>query len=232
MSDTFEITSRITDEISEFLDEIGVDPVQYEYEYNYDEEDRVYSAKVRLLRGDVEGVCASFSEYQDEFSDHLTVSFPDIEVQLTLLVGGCSDTTGCPDDEYAEDEYDTLSTDNYDDLSEEAYGILDDTDSRDTDSVERQYADEGLSIVDEDDEDPFYTEEVEKRRVKYPTEYDTDDDDEDEDDDEDYSPRRSRKSRTARFEDEEDDRSDDAYRPSAEDMEDLWAAFGSSNDEY
>lgn len=225
MSDTFEIVSRITDEISEFLDDIGIDPIQYEYDYSYDEDNKIYSASVRVIRGEIEGVCDAFSGYQEEFADHMAVSFPEIEVKLTLLIGGSLSATDGSDisAEEDEEEYETLSTeeDSGDGEDDGPFDIYDDEDSADTDSVERQYEDEGLCIVDEDDEDQFYTEEIEKIKFKHPEEYIEDDDDEDED----YRYSRSR-SRTGGT--KSDELEDEAYRPSAEDMEDLWSTFGVS----
>lgn len=197
----FELISRITDEISMFLDDIGVDPGACSYDYNFDSELRRYTAVVALRSPVDEDILEEFNENQYEFADHMDAAFPGTTVSLTVTVEDSGYGAG-----YA-------SLDSMDSSAEDY--LLDDSDSYsdDIDSAERQYAEEGLTIVCEGDDDEDY--------VMLPDDPDGDDDDEgSEDDDSELD-----------YLDELESDETDGYTPSAEDMEELWSAFGVSEDE-
>ena len=191
MSDDFEIISMITDEIYSFIEEIGVEPTQYSYEYSFDPDNSRYRALVRILSGSVDGVADAFAEYQYEFASHMSATFPGVEVLLTVQAEDGAEITESADDT------DMLLAAVVDGVDE------DDISTEDIDSIERQYEDEGLYVIDEDDVEAFHIDEQ--------------DDEDDELEDEGIF--------TEARESDEDD-----YRPSAEDMEDLWRTFGGDDE--
>lgn len=205
MDDNFELVSTITQEIYDFIEEIGVEPGRFSYSYSFDAEDNSYAATVKLPYGVDDDVIESFSEYQYEFSGHMAATFPGVEVTLTLEI----DDADIVFDPEERDSFLALATDD---------GCLDDADAEYTDSVERQYADEGLNIIDEDDDAQFCTDEVDSeellRRATAGVSESTDDGDDPFSDDLVSSPL---------------DEDADDYRPSAEDMEELWRSFGSGD---
>lgn len=211
MDEDFELISMITDEIYDFLGDIGIEPVQFSYDDFFDAEDNAYRAVVRVTKGPIDGVMDAFVEYQDEFSSHMSALFPGVEVSLILEV---------EDDEVSGD-YGARSVEFMGEDDEDT-NCLDDENAEHTDSVERQYEDEGLNIIDEDDETQFCTDEellekvIDKRRSEYDPEYDDADDDPLLDDSI-YRPQSD---------------VDEDYSPSAEDMEDLWRSFGEQGDDY
>jgi hypothetical protein len=165
-----------------------LEPTEYALAVNQDISNRRYSYVISLRTSDVEEVIDAFVSDREEFADHLKSQFPDVDVTL-VMKGDDWDTEISVVDDDEEDEF-------------TEYCGVDDEDTSVTDSAERQYAEEGLTIVDEDDEDdPFIMPEL-----------DDDSCPEDEEEDE-YAGGKY-------------DESFDPYTPSADDMEDLWAAFG------
>lgn len=205
----FETTSMITDEISSFLDDLGLSTTDYEFDYQWDSEDRRYSATAVIKSEDVEDIMAMFGEDREEFAEHLQSTFPDIDVVLLLK--------GYDSDGYISEE--DADEDNFEDIN--FFSSRDDDDCEDTDSAELQYEEEGLTIMEElDAEDDDGIEGFAGGRpVRVSVEVTEDDEDADIDDETYLDPISS----------EEDDY--DSYSPDPEDMEDLWSAFGVAEDE-
>lgn len=194
----FELISRITDEISMFLDEIGVDPRSCSYDYVYDPDMRSYSAVVVLKSPVDEDIITEFNDNQEEFADHLDVTFPGVSVSLTAKIEDTEYGAGYATLDGVQDADMNFMADASDEYADEI------------DSAEKQYEEEGLTIISDDADDEEY--------ILIPGDDSEDDEDDDDEDSElDYlAPQ---------------DDEDDGYTPSAEDMEELWSAFGVTDDE-
>ena len=210
-SNVSELELEIDSELQLFLDtELGLDQSLYEFDtaltcidgrfkYRYD-------AMIRLLDEDAEDFLEEFTDNADEIYAHLSFKFPGVRFELTVEAGDVQVKAA----EASED----------DELDIESDGDPD-TDENE-DSVEQQYTEEGMTIVDD----------IEATSAQV-YERGEEDEDEDENEDEDEKPmRRKHKSDVNDELDEIDLEDEDDYVPDDEDREELWKAFGDFEDAH
>ena len=205
-STTEELEIDITAELQMFLDgELGLES-GYELEtdlsaivgqFRYK-----YTAHIRLLDEAAHEFLDVFADNADELYDHLEFKFPRVKFNISLEV---SDTIIAPEVEEGD------GVESSDDPNE------DDQDEDDEPTLEEQYAEEGLRVVDdiEETESPVFER--------------GESEDEEDDDFEEEKPKRKKANTEEELEDidlEEDD-----YVPDAEDREELWKAFGDFDEE-
>ena len=197
----YEVMSSITSDIQGFLLDMGADAGSFEYEHTI-KGNKYYLAEVRFIGEDAADLATAIAEDIYELQEHLRAMYPDVTVTISL---------NTDDDEYLVEEQ------TIEELLEDIGVDLDSEDADETDNASKQYEEEGLHIICEDDEDIDFIETVDR------------DGDEDDDDFEDEV----RASGTHRVNDDEgfyEEEDEDEYIPSDEDREELWKAFG--GDEY
>jgi hypothetical protein len=197
----YEIMSNITSDIQGFLMDAGAEGGSFEYEHTI-KSDKLYIAEVRFLGEDAEDLAVAVAEDIYELQEHLRTTYPEVTVTISL---SADDAEYLVEDQSVEDLLDDLCS------------PIDAEDADTTDDVDRQYEEEGLHIICEDDEDVDFIEEIGE--------------DEDEELEDDFSDTRARRAVVA--DDDEgfyEEESDEEYIPSEEDREELWRAF--SGDDY
>lgn len=199
----YEVMSSITSDIQGFLLDMGADADSFEYEHTI-KNDKSYIAEVRFIGEDAGDLASAVSEDIYELQEHLRTMYPEVTVTISLSTD---------DSEYLVEER------SIEELLEDLCIETDNEDADEIDNVGKQYEEEGLHIVCEDDEDIDFIETV-------------DPDSEDEDDDFEAVVTKSRSRRAAEDDDEGfyEEEDDEEYIPSDEDREELWKAFG--GDEY
>ena len=196
-----EVMSAITSDIQGFLLDMGAEAGSYEYDHAV-RGGKAYTVEIRVLGEEASELAEERAENIYELQEHLRITYPEVRVVMTLTT---------VDDEYLVEEEEELE----DLIAEICESVDSDEDAAATDNAERQYEEEGLRIIDEDDETIDFVEEL-------------GDDDDDDFEDEVPRRRRSRASEDDGFYEEEEE---EEYIPSEEDREELWKMFGGADDE-
>lgn len=196
----YEMMSNITSDIQGFLLDAGAEEGSFEYEHTI-KSDKLYIAEVRFLGEDAEDMAVAVAEDIYELQEHLRATYPEVTVTISL---------SADDAEYLVEEQ------SVEDMIDDLCSSIDAEDADTTDDVDRQYEEEGLHIICEDDEDVDFIEEVGE--------------DEDEELEDDFSDTQTHRASVGDDEGFYEEESDEEYIPSEEDREELWRAFG--GDEY
>ena len=201
MEENNEVMSAITSDIQGFLLDMGAEAGTYEYDHTV-KGGRAYIVEIRFIGEDAGDLANEIADNIYELQEHLRTAYPEVKVLMTLTT--------------AYDEFLVEDEDEIEDLVAEICDTVDEEDADTVDSLDRQYEEEGLHIVHEDDEDLDYIEEL---------------GDEDDDDLDFETPHK----RCRRKEDSDDsfyeEETEEEYIPSDEDREELWRMFGGGEDE-
>ena len=202
----FELAQEVREEIGNFVADHGVAPINVFCDFSFDNERNKFSASIGISGSDAQDYAEALTADLPELLDQLRADHSSIKFAISVSTPECADEG---DEELDEDDEDEEKTEDYTEgWSEDHNGF------EDTDSVEKQYEDEGLSIIEaseedelEDEDDAVYAGSVAARDV---------DQEDDEEDDELWE--------------ELDDDEQDRYIPTDEDIEELWRAFGNGED--
>lgn len=140
----YEMMSNITSDIQGFLLDAGAEEGSFEYEHTI-KSDKLYIAEVRFLGEDAEDMAVAVAEDIYELQEHLRATYPEVTVTISL---------SADDAEYLVEEQ------SVEDMIDDLCSSIDAEDADTTDDVDRQYEEEGLHIICEDDEDVDFIEEI------------------------------------------------------------------------